>query len=268
MPQSYRRVAIISDLHCGHAAGLTPTEFECQNTSQDQKLLKLSDIRKQCWAKYLDIIKQLGKVDLLIVGGDAIDGRGERSGSVELLYVDRREQVKMATACLKAWNARNYCMVRGTPYHTGDKENWEDDIANALGCHIGEHEWAELEGYIFDIKHKVGSSQIPHGRYTAAAKEDLWNQLWAASSQQPNADMIVRSHVHYYCGGFNYTTGKKRRFLTTPALQSMGTRYGARECSGKIDWGVLAFDISKGKIIQEHEHIVIFDGTRAKTTKY
>jgi len=133
-----------------------------------------------------------------------------------------------------------FWMTYGTAYHTGDVEDWENYVARDLDAKIGSHEWFDIYGVVFDFKHKVGSSSIPHGRGTAIAKEKLWNQMWALRDEQPNADVIVRSHVHY-----SFMVGEPGNWLglTTPALQAAGTKYGGRQCSNTVDLGVVVFDV-------------------------
>jgi hypothetical protein len=87
----------------------------------------------------------------------------------------------------------------------------------------------------------VGGSTIPHGRFTATAKERLWNVLWNERELRPKAQVILRGHVHYatFCGEPGWVA------MTLPALQGMGTRYGGRVCSGTVHWGAVIFDVNE-----------------------
>jgi hypothetical protein len=69
-------------------------------------------------------------IDILIVNGDAIDGRGEKSKSTELIATDQQEQCDIATECIEYVGAKSILMSRGTPYHTGKGEKWENLMAN------------------------------------------------------------------------------------------------------------------------------------------
>ena len=136
----------------------------------------------------------------------------------------------------------------GTAYHTGDGEDFENLVASDLNAKIGSHEWVDVEGVMFDLKHHCASSSVPHGRHTGVARDRLWNVLWNERAMSPKADVIVRSHVHYYdfCGGVNWLG------LTTPALQGLGTKYGSRRCSGTVDFGFLVFECNKGAYTWKH----------------
>jgi len=183
----------------------------------------------------------LKPIDLLICNGDAIDGKGQKSGGTELLESDRNEQIKMAQKCIEYAGARKIVVVNGTPYHTGSDDDFEAMLANLVNADYGNHQHIEIGGVKFDIKHKTNSSIIPHGRYTAPRREAVWNAIWAERGLMDCADIIIRSHVHYY------TLSKDARVtvITTPSLQGW-TKYGSRECSGVNDIGLLSFDCANG----------------------
>jgi hypothetical protein len=148
----------------------------------------------------------------------------------------------MAMYAITETGADNYLMTYGTGYHVGTEEDFEGNIAHTLGCKIGSHEWLDVNGCIFDIKHKIGSTSVPYGRGTQIAKDRLWNYLWSEHEEQPKADVIIRSHVHsfYACMEDSWMG------VITPALQGQGSKFGARQCSGHVDFGIVWFDVYPG----------------------
>lgn len=242
-----KRVLIISDFHCGHIVGLTPPGWQLSPTDIKEvgdKRDKFIAAQKACWNWYSDTIKQCGPFDVVIANGDLIDGTGHRSGGTEQATLDRLNQCEMAERCLNETGskAKKYLTI-GTAYHTGEAEDFETIIAKgAKATAIGSHEWIDVEGVVFDVKHHCGSSSVPHARHTAIARDHLWNQLWAERGLQPKSHVIIRSHVHYYtfCGGPGWTA------ITTPALQGYGTKYGSRRCSGIVDFGFIIAECNKG----------------------
>ena len=249
-----KRVLVVSDFHCGHFVGLTPPSWhDILSPHADADRKKMSNIRKLMYDKFYNIIKSLKPIDVLLVNADCIDGRGEKNGGTELLVVDRDAQCDMAIEIIKSIGAKTIIMTYGTAYHCGHIEDFEDRIANEVNAvTIGGHEWIEINGVMFDIKHKIGSSNIPHGRFTAIAREKLWNVLWAEKEESPKSNIIIRSHVHYhaYCGDNNWLG------MTTPALQGPGSKYGTRQCSGTVDFGVIHFDVyPSGNYVWE-SHII------------
>jgi hypothetical protein len=238
--RDFKRVVVISDLHCGHLVGLTPPDFDAIYPEGPKRALQ--KIRARCWDFYKTRLDELKPIDALIVNGDAVDGKGKKSGGTEHITVDRTEQVDMAAYAIAYAEADKIVMSYGTPYHTGVDEDWEDEVAKhkwVQALKIGGHDWIDVNGLIIGYRHKVGSSTIPHGRHTQMAKERLWNLLWAERDEYPRSDVIIRSHVHY----FNFCGGDGWLAMTTPGLQAYGSKLGVRAMSGTVDFGLVWFDV-------------------------
>jgi len=265
-----KRGIIIGDLHCGHVSGLTPPAWQIgQNKKSKTKRNKWAELQRELYSEYKRLLKKYAPFDFGFSLGDTIDGRGERSGGTECITADREEQADMAVDChdqvrFHANKGFEWVGVFGTSYHTGnDGEDWDAIVADRAGFKkMGSHEWVDVDGVVFDLKHHIGSSGIPHGRHTAAAKERLWNQLWSERDLQPKSNVILRAHCHYhtYCGGPGWVA------MTIPALQGMGTRYGARRCSGLVDWGITVFEVDKGQF-DWHCETVTIQAQKAKVVK-
>ena len=229
MPKK-KRVLILSDLHCGHKTGLLPPGQHRPHSDD-----KLDQVGIELWKQFVGIIEPLKPFDVVIANGDLIDGR-ENSG--ELIQGDRNFQADLATACLQETECKHFAIIKGTPFHVGKAEQFEGRVADNLNAKsFGAHEYIEINGLVFDCKHKVGSSAVPHGPYTPIAKERLWSVLWGDKGQ-PNSKVIIRSHTHKFnfCGDFDWLG------MTTPGLQGT-SEYGVTQVSRTIDWGVVYFDI-------------------------
>jgi hypothetical protein len=215
------------------------------------------------------MLKDVAPIDRLFFIGDAIEGKGEMSGGTELITSDRVEQVSMAVECinqvrLNASKDFKACGVFGTARHVGREEDWEQNFFEDAGFEkYGSHEWPNVEGVVFDLKHKVGSSQIPHGRATAVLRDMLWNDMWTLEDgSQPNAEWVIRGHVHYYM----HVDTFRKKGLTCPALQGMGSKFGARECSGIVHWGMCIIDVEKGETISFMPLVRYIDAQKAVET--
>lgn len=226
-----KRLAIINDLHSGHIAGLTPPKFQT------------SDLQEKTWNFYSETIKKIQPIDILVCNGDAVEGRGEKSGGTELITTDRNIQVNMAKECIELANASKIYVVNGTPYHVGDKEDWEQILAEKLETEAHGHLWIDVNGLIFDFKHFIGASSIPHGRYTALARANMWNLYWNEISGAPRSNIFVRAHTHY----FDFLGNDTYFAVVAPGLQSFGSKYGVRKCEGIIKIGLCWFDIYEDK---------------------
>lgn len=247
-------VGVISDLHCGHKKGIVPPNWQ---ESRDQE---------ERWGLYKHMVKQrqrIAPIDLLINNGDAIEGKGTRSGGTELITSDRLVQCEMAQQAIELWDADNYLLTYGTASHTGMDEDFEDVLAKNLGARIFGELFVELEGVPCSFKHKVGSSAAAtHTRWTALMKEKSWDTVWAQEkSQHPESRVLVRSHVHYHVYG-----GKKGIkpwvALTTPALQGLGSKYGERICTGLVDWGITWMFFSNGELTDWDVEMITVESER------
>ena len=230
-----KRVITCGDMHCGHKVGLTPPEWQYHPSWKDAQA--------EMWRHWEDKLRALKPIDVLICNGDLIDGRGERSGSTELLEVSPLEQCQMAVRCIAEAEAKHVVLTYGTPYHAGQLMDFEDEIYRDVSAdEIGGEVWVDVEGVTFNVRHKVGGSVIPHGRHTQVERDRLWNILWNEHSGHPKADVILRSHVHY----FAFSGGKDHISMTLPALQGLGSKFGVRQCSGTVDFGFVHWDCQQG----------------------
>lgn len=241
-PRDFKRVLAIGDLHCGHYAGLTPPMWQTDYAPNAPLRFKVrSSLQREMWQHFTDTVDALGPIDILIVNGDAIDGKAKRNNGVELFTASTTEQAEIAAECIKYVKADEIHMTHGTGYHvTADGEECEDWIAREVGATIDDHAWLDINGCVFDIKHHLGSSSVPYGRATQLAKETVWNRLWEEIEGAPKGDIFIRSHVHYHMH-----VGDSSTYLamTLPPLQGPMTKFGAQRCSGTVHFGLTHFDV-------------------------
>lgn len=247
------RVLLPGDYHCGSNVGLTPPAHQYKYISNPQtvehhKQNKWARLQKECWNWYVNTVDILKPIDKAFIPGDLIDGDGTRSGGTELITTDRKKQVSMAIEALEVLEAGGMVMVYGTPYHTGQAEDFETDIAKHFGCKIGSHEWENVNGCIFDIKHKQSNCKNPA---TSIWNEIVDNREWAVLGEQPKANVLVRAHTHRFC----FLRIEDCIGISIPGLQAYGTKYGARQMSRKVQFGLVALDVWPDGEVIEHVHI-------------
>jgi len=235
-----KTIAIISDTHCGSIYGLTPPTFF---RKADKKYY---DLQSESWDRYALMADKWKTPDILLANGDMIEGTQSKQGGAELITPDRNTQSDMAIEALKLWDAKRILMTYGTKYHVGEQaEDFEYGIAKQLGATIEGRLFFTVEGMTFDVRHKVNSSAVPHGRATALLRETMWNLIKEAQNTGPKVNVVVRSHAHYHM--WVETPGKVS--FITPALQLSRGRYGARECVGETHWGAIRLTVDQGQIV-------------------
>lgn len=225
MANNFKRLVVVSDFHCGHERGL------------------IKDMKNRYWNEFARQIDKLKPIDICLANGDLIDGRGEKTGGSELIQRECLEQKDMAIEILEYIGAKKHIFTYGTAYHVGDNEDFEKEIAKHFNAPIKGQAYFNINGLRFHAKHKIGKSSIPHGRFTALARQKVWDLFWNDEEGITKSDIFIRSHVHYfnYCGGTNWLA------LITPGLQGWGSKYGERICEGTINWGFVYFDIESEK---------------------
>jgi hypothetical protein len=239
--RDFSRVLVISDTHCGSKVGLTPPDwmFNVQGGSKEERK-KIASMQEEMWDFFSTGVSSLGHIDALFHIGDAIDGKASKDGGNGLITSSLNEQVDIAVQVFDSIPCKNIFLVGGTGYHTyAGGEDFEEVLAKEIGAIFDGRLWVDINGILFDLRHAIGSSGIPHGRATQLSKEYVWNRLWEEKKMQPKSDVILRGHVHYHIA--NSTT--KYMAMSCPSLQGPKTIFGERKCSGTVDFGFLVFDI-------------------------
>ena len=233
------RLFIGSDFHCGHEVGLTPPAW---NPKYDiPELQRMSNYRAYLWDKFSSGIAQFMPFDVGVFNGDLIDGRGAKIGGTEAIFVDREDQCKMASDVIRFVGAQENYITRGTDYHVGEIESWENLIAKETNSdRIGDILKINIRGLRLNVRHHISTSQVPHTRATALLREWLWDALWSdAQEEYSRADVIIRSHAHYHIS----VSQPGMLAMILPGLQGYGTRYGERRLAGMIHFGFVVMDV-------------------------
>lgn len=207
------RMLVLSDTHCGNRVGLTPPAFWNEETRQWLEPL---------WTFFDNMLRQVGRVDLLVANGDLIDGP-QKKDPTALLETDIEKQVEMATDILKMVPADKRVIVKGTGYHTDENCSFEAFVAKALGTEALDEYCCEIYGRLCQFQHVVGRSDIPYGQYTQIAKEMIRDMLQSVLEDFRAATLLGRAHVHYYVGvELGDNERGIRKAWTNPALQLKG----------------------------------------------
>lgn len=219
---------------------------------------------KEGWKEYNRIIEKWKEPDVLIVNGDCIEGRQDRQGGAELVTLDRNVQCDMAVQCITPWEAKKIYLTYGTKYHVGEQaEDFEYTIAERLLATIEGRLYLNIDGVVFDIRHKIGTSSVPHGRATSLLRELMWDLIEQANEVGPKVDVIIRSHAHYHV----LVETADQLALITPGLQLKRGRYGSRECSGEVHWGAIRLTVDKGRVVCKEKVIVKLNANKPRVLK-
>lgn len=230
-----KRGLIISDTHNGSFWGLNPPGF-----MDDDPVIR--KIQETFWKWFTDKIKQLGPFDFCFGLGDFTDGEGKK-GTLDTQYSDVRKQALASVNVFKATGVvpEYIYLVRGTPFHTSGTHEYEDTIADKLGCSIENVQRKKIEGWNIHSRHVGGRSDIPYGQGTPLLKELARMEHESFRDGKEAPDVILRAHVHYDC----MVAKRGRMAIDCPCLQlplseSNGRRYSAWEYD--VGFGLLTLD--------------------------
>lgn len=234
----YHRTLQINDLHSGHLLGLTTPDY----------FQKAYPWQEPFWNFFVDTIKQIGKVDDLVVNGDAVDGPGKKE-TTSHLTTDLQKQQDMACEIIDQVKADRRHFVRGTGFHVDGDKSYENDIAKEFNTEAHDDLRLEIYGTKFHFKHTVGRSDTPYGQYTQIGKAVIQELLQAEMEDYDSADIICRAHVHYAAG--IWMPGKQGRMLqgfTGAGLQLRGpvqSAFTRKLSTWKYDVGVTLIETDK-----------------------
>lgn len=258
MRENIAKCMFISDIHVGHYAGTTPPEWWLSLKNKNPRKHGFAILQRKMWNWYINTVKNIGPVDYLIINGDSVEGNGSRTGGTELITTDRAEQVRMAVAVInKVEVNKGIFMFHGSAGHVGCEEDWEEFVADKLGCPIFEKKHLDIKGVVFDIRHHCSGSGKNNARNTALLNQFILNNEEYAAGTARLADIIIRSHRHFYTD----VSGPRpnTRAFNTPGLQGPGSKY-ARKLDGYMpDVGFLTIEIGEDKSWNYNTHLMPYD---------
>ncbi|GAF67590.1 unnamed protein product, partial [marine sediment metagenome] len=82
----------------------------------------------------------------------------------------------------------------------------------------------------------------------ALAKEIQHAKEWVFENTQPMPGVLVRAHCHYYAEARGTTALGEWIAINVPGLQGLGSRYGARKCTGVVHFGMVLLTIEEGRV--------------------
>lgn len=246
-----KRIVVVSDLHVGSLYGLLPPDYV---TSEDiPKPQNPGQVYLwECWKDFCARAAEF-KPDVIVVNGDALDGKQQAQRQTEIslpLIVDQQDASVVTLGLLPA--VKKLYFLAGTPYHVGDGSEWEENVAAACGGEryagagtgkrVREVLDLEVEGVIFNFAHHISPASGFY-RATASDREGQWSSMSAKDETKgiPKAAVLVRSHVH----NFVHVEHASKHIVQTPCWQ-LQTRFMRRHSVYRClpDIGGIFFEVN------------------------
>ena len=220
MPKSSKSILIVSDIHNGSTTAICTPEPDMADKDTTHKPNKLQKALYQGWLNCIDDLTQ--KPTLLVINGEPCDGGNRKQLGMQSWTSNINDQLNDTVKLLDLIPHYNLLFNRGSLYHVGlDATNFEEIIAEKMGADSyrafggsGKTDYyslVEMYGKHFNFTHHVGFNKWAAYRTTALAREMAG--MVFEKDKMGRADVIVRSHVHYFVHiEFVHTHG-----FTTPA---------------------------------------------------
>jgi hypothetical protein len=254
-------VLCICDTHAGSAAGLTPPAYQYNLRDDDAELdaaaiavrQLFARVQRVLWGGYLEILDEFGPVDIVAANADLTDG--SRFETIQHITTDSELQARIAIEALSAIKFRgapDWRFTYGTPVHTVNGWNHEHLIADELGGPISDTLKLRLNGLNIQWRHHQGRSDIPTGQGAQLSREVVRDILRSSIYQYPAADVVVRSHAHYW---YHLAFAGKEAF-SLPSLEVPLSIYGRRLRTMYYDMGLVRLRVSKGGILDYQKRLI------------
>jgi len=216
---AHRNLLLLSDLHIGSIFGLLPPDFVANDGSE----VRQNAGQQYLWECFSDMISWAAgfHIDAIFINGDLIDGRQPKSQGAELCLPLPNDQEEAAVFTLRFLRNKlkkllklepeveipTY-VVQGTEYHDGRGASELESIAARLNaveyqCLHGTGRFTrEVCGVNFDgvnvnLAHHVGGG----GGFAKSGgidRELLWSAIAGVEDRALRADLLCRSHLHYF----------------------------------------------------------------------
>lgn len=257
----------LGDIHAGSRAAICVPDMElCGGGS-----FRYSAAQRGLYEAWCGLSKEWANSDVLIVNGDAIEGQARKESGVPCWSTDLDDQLQCAELLVKEFGAKKIYIINGTGYHT-------DAGGKSLECHLGDRLGAEkigaggqrsaeeifltVGGLTFHAAHHIS---IGTGWYktTPLARELVFALL--NESDFHKTDVILRSHVHYFCG----VEFHRQHGFTLPCWQ-LRTRYMMKKSAFGMtpSIGAIRFRIYPGGELRIDKRLFKVAEARPKLFKY
>ena len=263
MAKSSKSVVVISDIHGGASTAVCSEHPYNSELDSEYKPNKLQRVLNEAWYDCIDDLQQ--KPTVLVVNGEPCDGGNPKQLGQQSWTTNVYDQINDTAKLLGAYKYDNLMFVRGSKYHVQiDSTNFEEILANQMGATgykayggsglTDYYALLELNGKHFNFTHHVGFNKWAAYRTTALAREMAG--LVFDRDKIGRADVIVRSHVHYFVHiEFVHTHG-----VCTPAWKFPDSHLFRSGVAGTTpDIGTVEFIIESNGKIEVVKHIAELD---------
>lgn len=224
-------------------------EKVCEETSDgDENVHRPSAGQRRLLKLWTELVRKVGKVDIMVINGDAVDGVNRRGSGIGAWTTNLDLQARCAAELCEMFDADRYIATQGSGYHTGENPTADGLFAEKLGAEFGTEIALNLkeEKIRLHFSHAIGVSQASWQYRTTPIARELVSAL-LNEKEYGKFHGVIRSHAHYYCGvEFGSHFG-----IITPCWQ-LRTPYMTQKGLALLPkLGAIVLDVDRGDVAKE-----------------
>ena len=188
-----QRVLVMCDTHIGSDVALAPEELILESNNR----IMANEIQLAILQEFYNMIDDVGRVDLLILNGDLVEGTNYYGEGAGCITTSMNQQAKTAIELLSEIKFRKVVGCRGTAYHGKKNPNLDHLVIEGLG------------GVCMDeVSMKIGETRIyanhrtpvRMARFETRPQSVAQDMLLAELNEMDfgHFDIICKAHVHYF----------------------------------------------------------------------
>lgn len=195
------KILVVSDLHVGSIYGLMPGSVEEESSAggdENYTVHKPNRFQRSILKRWKDMVKKVGRVDVMVVNGDAVDGVNYRERGKSAWTTNLSTQVDAAADLVAMVDYKNLVVTQGSLYHVDSNISTDYALAKVLEGKFGDDYVVKTkEGPRFHFSHQIGvsssswqyrSTPIARELVAAVLHEDVFGKYHG----------VIRSHAHYF----------------------------------------------------------------------
>ena len=244
-------VAWVGDLHAGSRWAACPPEVNLYMGGEEPSLYQANKVQVALWNDFQDFTQKVkdrakGKLLILILGGDCIDGPHHHD-SLET-FGDFDDQIEVAIDMLLplANVADEVYSILGTEGHSGQLSAGDRSVGKELGAKANYYTLElEVDGRLIHAKHHTSVSRLAHSRGNSLRNLGIDMAEECLKSGERRPDVMLRGHVHVahreYLAEFDM-------WVATSGGWQVGTSYSSRMKKEIYDVGGAIYDPTLHKV--------------------
>ncbi len=196
-----KSIVVLGDIHCGSWKAVAPPKFVLHRGKESQQI-SYNVIGKALYKAIKEISNKWKRPDALVINGEPVDGPNKREPS-NVWSTSLLDQLTACKDLIDLFEPKTIYTTRGSDYHvTIEDQEFEEYFGKEVGAETTDGQYAPDEWNLqvndvwLNFSHPLATTRMWNYRSTAITS--VMAQMKLNESHRWPAQIIVRSHVHYY----------------------------------------------------------------------